>query len=210
MELPKVLKYKTRRGGGGGRRRQRTRHPVSRSSAHGAFEDKRARKGVRGSPKCSARPEAKRTRRSQLPPPGTAQKGAPGVTGPQRSPREERRREGRDGSPRLAPHPARATLQQPDVLCRDPGAAPGRRQLRALPGCRPDHSPPPPERPQAPEGHSPGAISGELTAPPTKTAAARTADPRSPRGAIAAFLRPSSPERRVRGSCRQCSLRAGG
>lgn len=149
VELPKVLKYKTKVGGG--RRRPRTRPLVSRSSARGAFEDKRVRKGVRGARRCSARPEAHPKKLGQLPTPRTAQRGAPGVTGPQRSRREEGRRvpgrrEGRDGSRRPAPHPARATLQQPDVQCRDPAAVPGRGQLGVLPGCRPDPSPPP-ERP---------------------------------------------------------------
>lgn len=137
MELPKVLKYKTKVGGG--RRRPRTRPLVSRSSARGAFEDKRVRKGVRGARRCSARPEAHPKKLGQLPTPKTAQRGAPGVTGPQRSRREEGRqvpgrREGRDGSRRPAPHPARATLQQPDVQCRDPRGGARARAARGAAG----------------------------------------------------------------------------
>lgn len=47
-----------------------------------------------------------------------------------------------------------------------------------------------PRRAPAPTGNSPGATSGELTVPATKTAAASTAKSGSPREAIAASLRP--------------------
>lgn len=56
--------------------------------------------------------------------------------------------------------------------------------------------------------HSPGAMSGELTAPPTNTEAASTADPGSPHGAIAESLCPSCPGFDVPNPGRRCSPRA--
>lgn len=147
MELPKVLKYKTKEGGS----YDSTRSLVSIFRSRGLWGQ--ARQGVRGAPRCSAGREAQpeEAKPGPVPTPPTARRGGLGVTGPQRSWRDEGRRvpgkrEGRDGSGRPAPHPDRATLQQPDVQRRDPAAVPGRGQLRAQRGCRPD-PPTPPQRP---------------------------------------------------------------
>lgn len=70
LKLPKVLRYKK----GEGRRRQRTRSPVSRSSAHGAFEDKGGRKGFRGAPRCREEAHPKKSRPGLVPTPRKAQR----------------------------------------------------------------------------------------------------------------------------------------
>lgn len=75
-----------------------------------------------------------------------------------------------------------------------------------LPSVRRPNSPGVPTRTK----HSPGATSGELTAPPTNTEAASTADPGSPHGAIAASLCPPRPGRRVPDPGERCSSRAAG
>ena len=111
-------------------------------------------------------------------------------------------RKGREPSPRAAPdpgHPRDSQMLSARIprLCQDQGswgsAGAAVRIPRAL------------LRAPAATGHSPERTSGELTAPPTKTAAASTADPGSPRGAIALSLRPPPPGRHVPGSGSECS-----
>lgn len=114
---------------------------------------------------------------------------------------------GREPSPRAAPdpgHPSDSQMLSARIprLCQDQGSwglsGAAVRIPRAL------------LRAPAATGHSPEGTSGELTAPPTKTAAASTADPGSPRGAIAQSLRPPPPGRHVPGSGSECSSGARG
>ncbi|KAL0596402.1 hypothetical protein AAY473_034350 [Plecturocebus cupreus] len=197
---------------GRGRHRQRTRCSVSRSSARGAFENKGGGKGVRGVLRRAAAEKAPPRKPWCLRP---AQLTAGGHKSLEEARGGKAGGEGREPLPRTAPCPDRPGT----ASCSAPGSrgCARKRAPRGAAGL--------PNRPLAsfraagtqfstgapgPTGHSPGATSGELTAPPTKTAAARAAAPGSARGAIAGSFRPPLPGRRVPRSGRLRRSRAGG
>lgn len=174
------------------RQRQCTRSPVSRSSARRAFEDKGRTKGVGRAPRCRAEAHLRLQDLAGSPHPGQLRGGGGGNRSsekPASTVKAGAPQAGREGSePSRSSANSRATPGQ--LAVQSPHPATGRDHSCAGRSGAAVSIPSPFLRAPALTGNSPGATSGKLTAPPTKTAAVRTADPGSPREAIARSLRP--------------------